>query len=424
MKTKNIFSPLKVREYRSLFSAQIFSDMGNWLDLIALQVIIVYNWNLNETAVAALIIALALPWVIVGPFTSVFVDRWSRKTVMVVCDLSRIVFVIGLIFAPNIYVLLVLVFGKGILGALFDPARQSTIKLTVPEEDLPQAVTLSQLSVNVMKIVGPALGGLCIATLGPRSPFIIEAIGFLISAFILMTLPSLKESNEDTDQSQIRVQKKSFWKEFKEGLSHIRHTTVLKLAISVSSVAFFLIFLYDGLLIYFAKSLGFNETSFGVLISAVGFGSVVGSLSAGQWTNWKKRPLSTMTLMMVIGGMITSIVGLGGMQLISFHDVVWILIAFLIGVLNSFSIIPYGFILQTETPSKLMGRVSSSAQSIQTFAMLLAPALGAILAEWIGVGAVMVLSGIGTLLLGSSVLIYVSRKKITVNKEAQASTSV
>lgn len=74
-----IFEPLKFRPFRSLFGAQLFSDLGNWLDFIALQVIVAYHWGLDETAIAAVIIVLGLPWVIIGPFASVFVDRLPKS---------------------------------------------------------------------------------------------------------------------------------------------------------------------------------------------------------------------------------------------------------------------------------------------------------------------------------------------------------
>ena len=155
-----IFKPLTFRSFRSLFGAQVFSDLGNWLDFLAVQVIVAYQWGLDETAIAAVIVVIGLPWVIIGPFASVFVDRLPKKQMMITCLVLRILFVMGLFFAPNLYMLLLFLFLKGTVAAVYDPARQSAIRHTVPEEQLPEAVTLSQLSLNTMKVVGPALGGL------------------------------------------------------------------------------------------------------------------------------------------------------------------------------------------------------------------------------------------------------------------------
>ncbi|WP_366162750.1 hypothetical protein ABXS71_06885 [Bacillus infantis] len=84
-----IFSPLKDKAFRSLFGAQVFSDLGNWLDFVALQVIVVYYWGLGESAIAAVIITLGIPWVLIGPFASVFVDRLPKKTCFAKLYLSQ-----------------------------------------------------------------------------------------------------------------------------------------------------------------------------------------------------------------------------------------------------------------------------------------------------------------------------------------------
>ncbi|MBT2687822.1 MFS transporter [Bacillus sp. ISL-47] len=406
-----IFQPLKLRPFRSLFGAQLFSDLGNWLDLIALQVIVAYHWGLDETAIASVIIVLGLPWVIIGPFASVFVDRLPKKTVMIVCLLFRVIFVAGLFFAPNLYVLLLFVFLKGTVSALYDPARQSTIRMIVPDSLLSEAVTLSQLSVNTMKIAGPALGGGIIALFGPKSPFLFEAAGFLIAVLFLLFLPDLKEI-ERLEKSELTGQpeKRKYWGDFSEGIKHIAQTPLLKISIILSSAAFFIIFLYDGLFVFIAQHLGFNEGNFGLLISAVGFGSVVGSLILGQWTKWNRKPIHLMASSAVISGTLIISVGLGGMGILEFPQLVWILGACLLGLLGAGESVPYGYVLQSETPKNIMGRVSAAAMSLQTFSMLIAPAAGALLAKWLGVPFVLIGAGMATILLGLFMLLAIMRK--------------
>ena len=406
-----IFSPLKVRSFRTLFGAQLFSDLGNWLDIIALQVIVAYHWGLDETAIASVIIVLGLPWVIVGPFASVFVDRLPKKAVMIVCQLLRIIFVIGLYFAPNLYILLLFVFLKGTASALYDPARQSTIRMTVPENLLPEAITLSQLSVNTMKIAGPALGGGIIAVLGPKSPFLFEAAGFLIAAILLLFLPSLKEiSNPENVEQTGNSVKRKYWEDFSEGIKHIAHTPLLRLSIIIASVAFFIIFLYDGLFVFIAKILGFNEGNFGLLISAVGIGSVVGSLLLGHWTKWNQKPIHLMASASIFSGVLIISVGLGGLGILDFPPLFWLIGACLLGLLAAGESIPYGYVLQSETPKHMMGRVSAAAMSIQTFSMLIAPAAGAMMAKWLGVSYVMLGAGMATTLLGLFILVTIIKR--------------
>ncbi|AND39187.1 MULTISPECIES: MFS transporter [Cytobacillus] len=406
-----IFKPLKLKSFRSLFGAQLFSDLGNWLDFIALQVIVAYHWGLDETAIASVIIVLGLPWVIIGPFASVFVDRLPKKAVMIVCLLLRIVFVGGLFYAPNLYILLLFVFLKGTVSALYDPARQSAIRMIVPDSMLPEAVTLSQLSVNTMKIAGPALGGGIIAVFGPKSPFLFEAAGFIAAIVFLLFLPSLTSFEEsDKRMAEDYTVKTSYWKEFSEGIKHIFHTPLLRVSIILSSAAFFIIFLYDGLFIFIAKQIGFNEGNFGLLISAVGAGSVAGSLLLGHWTGWNRKPVHLMSSSAILSGTFIVAVGLGGLGLLNFPPLVWIIGACLLGLLGAGESVPYGYVLQSETPKQMMGRVSAAAMSLQTFSMLIAPAAGALLAKQLGASFVMIGAGLATTLLGSSMLMVIWKK--------------
>ncbi|WP_102271630.1 MFS transporter [Cytobacillus massiliigabonensis] len=408
-----MFKPLKIRSFRSLFGAQVFSDLGNWLDFVAIQVIVAYNWGLDASAIASVIIVIGLPWVIVGPFASVFVDRMPKKPIMIICLLLRILFVGGLFFSPNLYILLVFVFLKGTVAALYDPARQSTIRMTVPDDELPEAVTLSQLSVNTMKIIGPALGGGIIGLFGVKSPFVFEAIGFFIAILFLLTMPKLDET---TDQIPNKEAKKgSYWRDLSEGIRHIAQTRLLKISIILSSVAFFIIFLYDGLFVFIAQDLGFSEGTFGLLISGVGLGSVAGSVLLGYWTNWKKKPIHLMSGTSVFSGTLIIAIGFGSMGILDLPLFLWVAGAFLLGLLGSGEAVPYGYVLQSETPKQMMGRVSAAAMSIQTFSMLIAPAAGALLAKLASVAAVMIGAGTATCLFGSIVLLFLLRK---TSKEA------
>lgn len=417
-----IFKPLKERSFRSLFGAQVFSDLGNWLDFLAIQVIVAYQWGLDETAIAAVIVVIGLPWVIVGPFASVFVDRLPKKHVMITCLILRIVFVAGLFFAPNLYILLLFVFLKGTVAAIYDPARQSAIRHTVSEEQLPEAVTLSQLSMNTMKIVGPALGGGIIAFFGARSPFIVEMVGFMIAILFLLKLPVLHETEEHNDKESAKKQK--YWGELLGGFRHISKTPLLKISVILSAIAFFIIFLYDGLLIFVAQKLGFSEGDFGVLISAVGLGSVVGSLLMGNWTQWKRKPIHFMATAAVFSGFLIILMGLGSMNVIELPPVGWMLGAFFLGLLGSGESVPYGFILQSETPKEMMGRVSAVATSLQTFSMLIAPTAGALLAKWLGVSVVLAGAGSATCLLGIIILLFIVKRmniqKAATEKQVQA----
>src|SRR3954454_7726856 len=178
-------APLKLREFRLLFSAQVASNLGDWLDYLALAVLIAYVWEDGPGALAALAVVLAVPWIAIAPFSGVLVDRWPKKAVLIGSDLARAAVVTGLVFAPNLGVLLVLAFLKVTFSTFFTPAEQATIRRVVPEDQLHAANSLSQFVLQATKVIGPALGGLLVAATSPRVAFGVDSATFLISALVL-----------------------------------------------------------------------------------------------------------------------------------------------------------------------------------------------------------------------------------------------
>ena len=168
--------PLRNRNFRYLTAGEIVSDLGDWLDFLAIIALIVYRWGLGPTALAAFSVATVLPRVVLAPVAGVLADRLDRRTVMIAADLARVPVVLAMVFAPNLTTLLALVVLKGCFSTFFTPAWQATIRATVPEEDLLAANSLSQLSLQMTKVLGPALGGVLVAVSGPRAAFVADAV--------------------------------------------------------------------------------------------------------------------------------------------------------------------------------------------------------------------------------------------------------
>ena len=114
-------APLRHRAFRLLFFGQVISNLGDWLNLLALSSLLLYRWNLGAGAWGAVLIALTLPSAVLGPAAGVWVDRWPRKMVMMVSDLARAVVVLGLVFAPNLPIVLALV--AAAIGRAYRPPR-------------------------------------------------------------------------------------------------------------------------------------------------------------------------------------------------------------------------------------------------------------------------------------------------------------
>ncbi len=381
---KSIWTPLRIRGFRRLFIGQALSDSANWLDFIALSVLVVYTWGYGSMAVALLSVCIGVPWVVVGPLMSGRTGRWSGKKVLIVCDGLRAILLLGMIGAPSLPVLLFLVFLKMSVSAVFDPVRQTAVKRLVEPEVMAQATSLSQMSVNLTKIIGPMAGGAIIGWWGDWSPFAIGALLYAVSALVLSGLPNW------TDRDTTKLNGK---RRLREAWAHIANRPLLKAGIVYAAVILYLVFLYDGLFVMLTKEAGMNERQFGLLIGGVGAGSVTGALAAGHWSGWQQHPLLRMASAGIVAGALIAVVGLGASGWLPNALWIWMPLCLLIGFSGAQSATPFGYILQTESTESTIGPISALANSLQTGSMLTAPLLGALVAAWIGAGWVFILAG-------------------------------
>ena len=393
-----IAAPLRHRSFRLLFAGQVVSDLGDWLDFLALIAIIVYRWDLGPSALAALSVAVALPRVLLSPVAGVVADRQSRKLVMVACDLARGAVVLGLIWAPDLPSILALVAAKGVFSTFFSPARSATIPATVPEDDLLAANSLSQTSAQLSKVVGPVVGGILVATAGPHAAFAVDAVTFLVSAVFLSQLPSvaLRASDEEEEAGP------GFWSDFREGIFYLVRRRTLSVAISSMSAALFMMFIIDSMGVLALRAVGVDEAQFGIAVGSIGLGTIAGAIAVAQWGK-RFHPFGIMGAGQLVFGLGVGLLGVAVVANLQGTGVSWLLLYGVIGLAAAGVMVPYGFVVQRETPRDLMGRVFATADGIETGFQLVAPPLGAVMAELWGVGPVLAGAGGALALIGIAV---------------------
>ncbi len=416
-----ILAPLRHRTFRLLFGGQVVSDLGDWLDFLALIALIVSRWDLGPSALAALAVAVALPFAVIAPLSGVRADRLPRKTLMIAADLGRALVVFGLVFAPNLYTVLALVFVRGVFSTFFGPARQATIALAVPQDDLLAANSLSQLSFQLTKILGPVLGGLLVAAVGPRFAFMVDAVTFLVSAAFIVQLPNIAPAAQTKEETE--EQAPSFWREFREGLSYLIHRRSLFMAVASNSAAWFIIFTFDSLGVLALRELGI-EALFGLTVGSIGLGTAAGAIAIGQWGK-RIHPFVTMGAGQIGGGLVVALLGVA-VTLHARGTGAWVIVYMLIGLSAAAVFVPYGYVVQVETPPELLGRVFATAGGIQNAFLLMGPPLGAVLAELWGVGFVFTAAGIALALLGLVVFFLrptVATQAATENAALQTSAA-
>lgn len=177
--------------FRRLWLGQVVSEIGDWLQLVALLALFPTAGRAVE-ALAGLFIVRMLPSVVWAPLAGVVADRFHRGRVMVVCDLLRAVVVLGylLVRGPeDVGLVYALVFVQESLTTFFEPARAATLPQIVERRALLAANALAGATWSAMLAIGSALGGFVAAWAGPRGAFIADAASFLLSAVLIAGVP-------------------------------------------------------------------------------------------------------------------------------------------------------------------------------------------------------------------------------------------
>lgn len=200
------------RPFRHLWYGQVVSELGDWLNSIAIYMLVL-KLSGTGTAMASAMMAKLLPIFFVSPLAGVLIDRMDRKVIMITSDVLRFVVVLGFLLVEesgDLWLLYTLAVVEIALAGFFEPARSAIIPSLTPREDLVTANALSGSTWSVMLAVGAALGGVLVSLLGIKAAFVIDAFTFLLSAWFIARIQSpkealAKEKAERTDASGFKT---------------------------------------------------------------------------------------------------------------------------------------------------------------------------------------------------------------------------
>ncbi|MGB8646872.1 MAG: MFS transporter [Anaerolineae bacterium] len=174
-------------DYRKLYLGQVVSLLGDWFNYVAVQTIVFELTNSGLAAGLALITS-TLPAFFLTPLAGAIVDRFDRRKIMIVADVSRALIALGMILvstADQIWLIYVLMALLVVFGSFFNPASSAAIPNLVRRDELYTANALSNSTWGAMLAVGALVGGIAIATVGKDMAFVINSLSFLFSAAML-----------------------------------------------------------------------------------------------------------------------------------------------------------------------------------------------------------------------------------------------
>jgi MFS family permease len=187
-----MFAALAVPNFRRYVSGQSLSLIGTWVETVA-QALLVLKLTHSGTILGLTTAARYAPILLLSPYAGLLVDRYSKRRVLLATQLG-----LGLVSAAlgaavltgdiRLWQVVVLAVLFGILSAVDNPARQAFTQEVVGRDLVRNAVTLNSTSVNVARVIGPAIAAVLVATVGIGWCFVVNAVSF---GFVIISLLAL-----------------------------------------------------------------------------------------------------------------------------------------------------------------------------------------------------------------------------------------
>jgi MFS family permease len=269
------FAALAIPNYRRYTAGQSVSLIGTWMQMAA-QSWLVLTLTGSATTLGVIVALQTLPVLLLGPYGGVIADRVDKRRLMVVLQIAMGLqaLVLGVLTATGavrLWEIGALAALLGLNNAFENPARQSFMLELVGAGSLRNAVTLNSVLVNVARVIGPALAGVLIATVGEGVCFLVNAASFVAVVASLSTL----------DRSAILPSPPSGRQpgQLREGLRYVRRTPELGVPLMMMALAGALAYEFQVTLPVMARQgLHVGATGFGFMTAAMGVGAVVGGL--------------------------------------------------------------------------------------------------------------------------------------------------
>lgn len=287
------------RNFRNLLAGQFISELGNWFNFIAGLGLVRLVSDASPTAAGLFFLARLLPFALMSPIAGTFVDRFSRRTVMITTDLLRSVLALSflLVTSPeNLWIAYLATVLLHTFGAFFDGAKNAAAPNLSGKEGLLAATALLFSTRFLLMAIGSALGGWAAAIFGYKAAFIINAASFLISAFTVWLIPEVATRDEATAERMADTRAlDSFWTELKEGFGYAlgNHFALTILIMNViwatGGGAINIIFERIGG-VHYAAAEGWNaDVAVAMLWTATGLGLTAGMLIAHRTSIYLDR---------------------------------------------------------------------------------------------------------------------------------------
>jgi len=267
------FAPLKVKLFRALWTASLISSIGGWMQTVGAQWFLVENHS-DATLVALIQTASAAPFLILGIPSGVLGEFVNRRKLLIVVQAALVA--VGVVLAAvtlggglTPWLLLAFTFLLGAGSAIQGPAYQALVPEIVSRPLIPSAAALSSIGVNIARSIGPAIAGLAVAALGIPFVFALNALSFAVFLVVLIAWRGYAPPVHRPEP---------FLEATRAGIRYVWNAGVVRRV--MVRLALFIVpasALWALLPLVASQQLGLDSNGYGLLLAALGLGSVGGA---------------------------------------------------------------------------------------------------------------------------------------------------
>lgn len=384
----------KWRNFRLLFGGQLLSMSGTFMTQQ-----LTIPWLVYDLTKSAWLLGLAgflqfLPTLLLIPFSGVLADRWSRR------DLLMLVQILGISVSITLTILtflnqisfgslLILSILNGMLKGLDMPVRHTIVTETVDDRsDWSNAIALNSVMLSSSLVLGPAIGGLLIATVGVKYCFLYDSLSYVAA------IVTLKAMQIQPKLSSVELQVNNTWQRLREGFQYVNQIQPIRAILLLLALQGLVGISYIALLPVFAADVLHGNAS---TMAALGTAAPIGSLFACVYLSMRRSILGLERLIMLAQAAI-------GVSLILFSlsRQLWLSLPILV-LVGGFSILKItssNTIIQTLVADDKRGRVMSFYALAMVGMMPFGNLLAGSLAQLMGAPTALIICG-GTCILGS-----------------------
>ena len=277
---------IKNRNYFLLWIAQLISMIGDWALFAALP-FFVYRLTGSVLATGGMFMVQVVPPLVFGSIAGVFVDRWDHRWTMIGSSLFRgivLLILLGVRSADMVWLVYLTGFLESTASRFFGPANNALLPTLVGEEHLLSANSLDSLGENSARLIGPALGGVLLASAGLNSVIFLDITSYLMAALLmfLMQVPKLDSDMIEKTRATVGSAFLDLFGELIAGLRMVVRTKSLSRVFLVIGIAFLGDSILTVLFVPFIQEVvGVGSAEYGLTLTVRGLAGILGGLAVG-----------------------------------------------------------------------------------------------------------------------------------------------